>query len=118
MFGFGIENCNGYMEVSIRHELDLSTDRLGRLHWAAVLAEEPEGLLVDLSRVTFLDCTGACFLVWAYTEAIKRRCACVLVTGANPRVHRVLKLLKWEARLPIYLTRASAIPAVQRIPSH
>jgi anti-anti-sigma factor len=73
-------------------EVDLSTaqdlrDRLLNM----LQAQPPVALTVDLSRVTFLDCTGISALISARNVAIQRDCQ-MWVTSPPPIVHRILDL--------------------------
>jgi len=92
-FGSVARRTNGTAVVSVRGQVDVYTaDRL----WETVdeaLAGAPSELIVDLSRVTFIDSTGLSVLVRAH-KRLKSMRASVVVRGASNQVVKVLEITK------------------------
>ena len=94
----GTEERDGRMHVMLRGELDLSTagkvdEELERAESAA-----PAVLVIDLSKLTFLDSTGLRCLVTADQRARDAGRRVVLVRGPDP-VQRVFVITRLEDRL-------------------
>jgi anti-anti-sigma factor len=101
------EDRNGLVHVALRGELDLSTvgkvqDELRRVEAAA-----PPVVVLDLSKVTFLDSTGLRCLVTADERARDAGRRLVIVRGPEP-VQRVFAITRLEDRLEI-VDDASAV---------
>ena len=92
------EELEGFVRVSLRGELDLSTvekveDELRRIE------DRGDKLLVlDLSGLTFLDSTGLRLMVTADQRARKAGRRLALVKGPET-VHRVFTITKLDERL-------------------
>ena len=92
------EDRDGRVHVSLRGELDLSTvgkvqDELRRAE-----ASAPALLVLDLSKLTFLDSTGLRCLVTADERAREEGRRLVIVRGPEP-VQRVFSITRLEERL-------------------
>jgi anti-anti-sigma factor len=101
------EDRDGHVHVALRGELDLSTvgkvqDELRRVEAAA-----PSVVVLDLSKVTFLDSTGLRCLVTADERAREAGRRLVIVRGPEP-VQRVFAITRLEERLEI-VDDASAV---------
>jgi anti-anti-sigma factor len=101
------EDRGGRVHVMLRGELDLSTvgkvqDELSRIE-----ASSPPVLVLDLSKLTFLDSTGLRCLVTADERARGDGRRVVLVRGPEP-VQRVFSITRLEERLEM-VQDASAI---------
>jgi anti-sigma B factor antagonist len=92
------EDRNGLVHVSLVGELDLSTvakvqDELRRVEDAA-----PPTVVLDLSKLTFLDSTGLRCIVTADERARDAGRRIVIVRGPDP-VQRVFSITRLEERL-------------------
>jgi anti-sigma B factor antagonist len=101
------EERDGLVRIALRGELDLSTvakvqDALQRTE-----AEAPPVIVLDLSKLTFLDSTGLRCLVTADQRARERGRRLVLVRGPDA-VQRVFAITRLEERLEI-VDDASAV---------
>jgi anti-anti-sigma factor len=82
----------GTVRAAAVGEVDLATAQVLRDALLSALREHRPALLtVDVSGVTFLDCTGISALVAAHAAAARAGCQ-LWVTGSRPMVHRVLGL--------------------------
>jgi anti-anti-sigma factor len=103
------EERDGVVHVSLRGELDLSTvasvdEELRKLEAAG------QGVIVlDLSKLTFLDSTGLRCVVTADERAREAGRRVVIVRGPEP-VQRVFTITRLEERLEMVddVTRVSA----------
>ena len=101
------EDRNGLVHVALRGELDLSTvakvqDELKRVEQGA-----PPVMVLDLSRLSFLDSTGLRCLVTADERAREAGRRLVIVRGPDP-VQRVFAITRLEERLEM-VDDASAV---------
>jgi anti-sigma B factor antagonist len=99
-FEVTIEERDGAVYVTLLGELDISTagpleDNLQRIE-----ADEPRLLVIDLSRLDFMDSTGLRILISADQRARADGRRCVLIRG-NDIVQRVLRLTGLDERLDI-----------------
>ena len=100
------EERDGLVHVSLRGELDLSTvgkvdDELQRLE-----ASKTGVVLLDLSRLTFLDSTGLRCVVRADERAREEGRRLVVLKGPEA-VHRVFEITRLEERLELVDDAAS-----------
>ena len=88
------------MHVALRGELDLSTvgkveEELGRVE-----ADGPPLMVLDLSRLTFLDSSGLRCVLTAAERAREQQRRFVIVRGPDA-VHRVFEITRLDERLEI-----------------
>jgi anti-sigma B factor antagonist len=101
------ENRDGFVHVVLRGELDLSTVAKVQDELRRVEAGSPPIVVLDLSKLTFLDSTGLRCLVTADQRARDEGRRIVLVRGPDP-VQRVFSITRLEERLEM-VDDASAI---------
>ena len=92
------ENRDGLVHVELRGELDLSTVAKVQDELRRVEANSPPVVVLDLSKLTFLDSTGLRCLVTADQRARDEGRRVVLVRGPDP-VQRVFSITRLEERL-------------------
>jgi anti-anti-sigma factor len=92
------QDRDGLVHVALRGELDLST--VGKVQDELKRVEEgsPRTVVLDLSKLTFLDSTGLRCLVTADERARTEGRRVVLVRGPDP-VQRVFAITRLEDRL-------------------
>jgi anti-sigma B factor antagonist len=87
-------------QIQLEGEFDISMTGPLREQWDALIRDErPERIVIDLSRVTFIDSTGLGLLV-RVLKAQRAHGGDVLVRGAVPRVMKVLSLTGLDAVFP------------------
>jgi anti-anti-sigma factor len=75
----------------LRGDLDVCTrDRLRRAITRA-LQQDPRTLVVDLSGLDFIDCSGLSVLIWAHKRLAGQERQ-LLITGGKPIVRRLIQL--------------------------
>ena len=92
------ETRDGLVHVILRGELDLSTVAKVQDELRRVEAGSPPVVVLDLSKLTFLDSTGLRCLVTADQRARDEGRRLVLVRGPDP-VQRVFSITRLEERL-------------------
>ncbi|MCQ0015431.1 STAS domain-containing protein [Actinomadura madurae] len=70
-------------------ELDMAGDARLRARVAAALADRPRTLVLELSGLEFIDCTGLSIMIWARNR-LDRDGATLRIRNARPMVARVL----------------------------
>lgn len=98
---------DGLAHVVLRGELDLSTVNKVQEELRRVEADAPAVVVLDLSKLTFLDSTGLRCLVTADQRARDADRRVVLVRGPDP-VQRVFSITRLEERLEM-VDDASAV---------
>jgi anti-sigma B factor antagonist len=106
-FDVTIEESGDAAYVTLRGELDISTAGPLEDNLQRVEAGEPELLVIDLSRLDFMDSTGLRLLISADQRAREAGRRLVLVRG-NDIVQRVLRLTGLDERLEIVDERLAA----------
>jgi anti-anti-sigma factor len=92
------EDRNGLVHVALMGELDLSTVAKVQEELRKVEATAPPTVVVDLSKLTFLDSTGLRCIVTADERARDEGRRVVIVRGPDP-VQRVFAITRLEERL-------------------
>ncbi|WP_327358553.1 STAS domain-containing protein [Streptomyces sp. NBC_01304] len=90
-FGLHIERVDGWIVAELWGEVDLvAVERLAVP--LAMVAQEPSlGVIVDLRRVTFMDCCGLSLLCLMRNGALEQGRRLTLVIE-SPSLHRLLRL--------------------------
>jgi anti-anti-sigma factor len=92
------EDRNGLAHVALSGELDLSSVAKVQEELRRVEATSPATLVVDLSKLTFLDSTGLRCIVTADERARAAGRRVVIVRGPNA-VQRVFAITRLDDRL-------------------
>jgi anti-sigma B factor antagonist len=100
---------DGLVHVVLRGELDLSTVSKVQEELERIEQSAPPTVLLDLSKLSFLDSTGLRCLVTADERARQAGRRVVLVRGPTP-VQRVFTITRLEDRLEM-VDDASAVQA-------
>ena len=105
-----IHHCGQRSVVRLQGELDASTE--GRLRCAigSALDRSPELLVVDLSELGFMDCSGLSVLVWAH-QRLAGQDRQLLITGAQPLVQRLIRLTGFDTYLHFSTRRPAGLLA-------
>jgi anti-sigma B factor antagonist len=103
------EDRDGLVHVALRGELDLSTVGKVQDELKRVEQSSPPTVVLDLSKLSFLDSTGLRCIVTADERARQAGRRVVLVRGPEP-VQRVFTITRLEDRLEI-VDDASAVSA-------
>jgi anti-anti-sigma factor len=92
------EDRDGLVHVALMGELDLSTVAKVQEELRRIEAASPPTLVVDLSKLSFLDSTGLRCIVTADERARGEGRRVVIVRGPDP-VQRVFAITRLEERL-------------------
>jgi anti-sigma B factor antagonist len=102
---------NGLTVVALAGELDLST--VPRLEGRLLSEAKGQGtVVVDLTRLTFIDSSGIRLLIQAH-QAADGRAALRTVVADGSQVERVFAVAGIEEVLPVFLDREEAIGAAK-----
>ena len=94
------EDRNGLVHMALVGELDLSSVAKVQEELRRIEADAPATLVVDLSKLTFLDSTGLRCIVTADERARNEGRKIVIVRGPDA-VQRVFAITRLEERLEI-----------------
>jgi anti-anti-sigma factor len=100
----------------IRGDLDICATSPALVDYTQTLDGTAEALLIDVSGVTFLDCSGVYQLIGMLQTAQKTGCSVAIVTSGNRFVHRLTSLLALERILPLHKDFDSGMRALQPAP--
>lgn len=103
---YPVREENGFMVVSLSGDVDLSTSPDARKAILAAL-DGDKGVLVDLSKVDYLDSSGVASLVEAFQLARGKKQTFGLV-GVSSSALSVLKLARLDTVFPIHESVADA----------
>jgi len=92
------EDRDGLVHIALRGELDLSSAAKLQEELRRVEAGSPPVLVLDLTKLVFLDSTGLRCLVTADERAKEGGRRVVIVRGPDP-VQRVFSITRLEERL-------------------
>ena len=95
---------DGWSIIVISGELDIQ----GIPELRRLLLLAGHRLVLDLRRVTFIDCGGLRTIVGPLSGAAPRR----IVSEENGHVHRLLRLTGWEASVALYASVDAAVRAL------
>ncbi len=100
------EDRNGLVHLALVGELDLSTVAKVQEELRRIEASSPATVVVDLSKLTFLDSTGLRCIVTADERARQEGRRMVVVRGPDA-VQRVFTITRLEERLEMVDDAAS-----------
>ena len=86
-----IHHCGPRSVLRLQGELDASTEDQMRTAIGNALDHSPELLVVDLSALGFMDCSGLSVLVRAH-QRLAEQGRQLLITGAQPVVQRLIRV--------------------------
>ncbi|MFI6736480.1 STAS domain-containing protein [Nonomuraea sp. NPDC050451] len=95
---------NGTLTVSVSGELDIATTELLRAHLLDLLQEagrarhKQGALVIEVSRLSFIDAAGLGILVCAHNQARAQQTP-LRLTGVPPALRRLLRITGLEGRL-------------------
>ena len=101
------EDRDGLVHMALVGELDLSSVAKVQEELRRIEADSPATLVVDLSKLTFLDSTGLRCIVTADERARNEGRRIVIVRGPDA-VQRVFAITRLEERLEIVDDAAAA----------
>jgi anti-sigma B factor antagonist len=105
----GVQERDGAIVVALIGELDLYNAHAVRDALLDQAGREPERLVVDLSRVTFIDSTGLGVLVEARTHLPNRRAFLLASPGLETR--RALEISGLDRHFAVHETLDDALTA-------
>jgi anti-anti-sigma factor len=105
--------CGRRSVLRLQGELDVCTKDQLRLAISNALERPLSLLIIDLSALSFMDCSGLSVLVRAHQYLAGQDCQ-LLITGAQPMVQRLIHL----TGLDTYLQLSTTEPAAQRSNGH
>jgi anti-sigma B factor antagonist len=100
--GYAVRQDSGYTVVELSGDVDLSCSPEARATILGCLTQA-RNVLVDLSRVTYIDSSGVASLVEGYQTAKKRKLKFGLI-GVSEAALSVLKLARLDRVFPIHAT--------------
>ncbi|MGI6128816.1 MAG: STAS domain-containing protein [bacterium] len=104
-----------WLIVELNGELDVATIPTSRAMIDQTLKEQQTmGLVLDLTKVKFMDSSGLGFILGRYRRLIEEGRPTILV-GAQGQVNRVLKMSGLNKIIPQYLTVAEALAATGEV---
>lgn len=105
---FRVEGVRGCAVVVASGEIDLSTSSALR-EALTTAAESSDRVVLDLTRVSFLDSTGMGVMVGALNQQRCREEEALCLVGPVAMVRRVLEITRLSDLFPIYPSVADAV---------
>ena len=97
--GIATSAWSGTTAVRLEGELDLAEEREVRDAIFEALARQPAELILDLSRLSFMDSSGIHVVAEAAHHSAEQGTHLMIVPGP-PSVHRIFKALSLTEQLP------------------
>lgn len=91
-----IQTRDGATIVQPEGEVDLARSPMLRSALGGIIAKGPDRLVLDLSKVGYMDSSGVATLVEALQQCRSRQTTLVL-SGLQPRVRSVFEIAKLDA---------------------
>jgi anti-sigma B factor antagonist len=88
--------------LRLQGELDICTKDCLRRAISSALEHHPATLVLDLSALGFMDCSGLSVLVWAH-KLLAGQQRQLLITGSQPIVRRLICLMGLDTYLHLTL---------------
>ena len=101
---------DGYEVLAVDGEIDIATAPRMIAALNEVLAEIESPLVVDLSRVVFMDSTGLALLINARRRVVRRKQGFAIVCPSGP-IARVFEIADMVESLRVFPDRESAMLA-------
>jgi anti-anti-sigma factor len=101
--------------LRLRGELDVCSRDGLRAAISSAFKRCPETLVLDLSGLEFMDCSGLSVLIWAH-DVLAPNCGQLLVTGCPQAARRLIRLTGADQYL--HLCPAPALHAACREATH
>ena len=104
-----IHHCGRRSVLRLHGELDASAENRLRSAIGNALNRSPELVVVDLSELAFMDCSGLSVLVWAHRRLAEQERQ-LLITGAQPVVQRLVRLTGLDKYLNVSAQHPAGLP--------
>ena len=104
-----LNDQQGYPVLALQGEVDMHSAPGLRERLLAALQDRP-GLIVDMSRVDFIDSSGIAILVEGYKRA-KQHTQSFALAGVKATPMQVLQLTRLDKVFPLFRDVASALRA-------
>ena len=95
--------------VSVAGEVDMETGRAFQQGLLRAIGAGRGGLVVDLSRATFLDSTALTSLVNAFDDLRSRGGGRLAIVATDPRMRALFDVARLERDFDIFESRAEAL---------
>lgn len=99
---------NGAAVVELSGEIDMSNSVPMRDRILELLRDEPPALVINMTRVSFIDSSGVATLVEVLKRCRQRNCQLKLA-GLIERVRNVFNICRLETMFQIYDSEAEAL---------
>jgi anti-anti-sigma factor len=99
--------------VSVAGEVDMGTGRAFHVGLLRAIGAGRGGLVVDLSRATFLDSTALTSLVNAFDTLRSRGGGRLVIVANDPRMRALFDVARLERDFDIFESRADALAAFE-----
>jgi anti-anti-sigma factor len=99
--------------VSVAGEVDMGTGRAFHEGLLRAIGAGRGGLVVDLSRATFLDSTALTSLVNAFDSLRSRGGGRLVIVANDPRMRALFDVARLERDFDIFESRADALAAFE-----
>lgn len=105
----------GCVVVWLRGELDVAEAAAAREFFAAVMAQGPRHVVVDVTDLVFIDAAGVSALIAAARMAAETG-GWVRLVDASPMLRRILRIVRLTGVLPVYETVHAAVTTAVAAP--
>ena len=100
-FEFRVDRRDGRVHLSLFGELDVARRDQFQVGLRRARDASSDGLVIDLSGLTFIDSTGLGLIISAWTESKREGLSLEMVPGSAEQVRRTLALTGIDRFIPL-----------------
>lgn len=108
---FEVARRGRWAVMRVSGEIDMATAPLLRQHVQNVTARHPDGLVLDLDRVEFIDSTGLGVMVGA-AKRLRVAGGALRIVTSQPHLNQLFELTRLDAVFDLYETLEEALDGV------
>ncbi|MFV2198064.1 MULTISPECIES: STAS domain-containing protein [unclassified Nocardiopsis] len=100
--------------VAVEGELDIATAADLQEQIESAIDEHGSWLILDLSKLDFMDSSGLNVIINAY-RTVRERGGSLALAALNERVTKVVRLVGLHRQVPVHRTVATAVTAMEAL---
>lgn len=100
--------------VAVEGELDIATTNDLQEHIRSAIDDHGPWLILDMSRLDFMDSSGLNVIINAY-RTVRERDGALALAALNERVTKVVRLVGLHRQVPVHQTVATAVAAMEAL---
>jgi anti-sigma B factor antagonist len=104
---------DGFDVFALEGEIDLNYAPCLRSLLQSKISARAPALILDLSKVEYIDSTGMATMIEYFRDASKHR-GVLCLTGLNPNLKTIFEMVRLDKTIPTFASVADAIAALKQ----